>query len=131
MGKIYLDSVQFTTDPRITRQWPPRRSRLPGIMGSTTQQDFGRWAKDLRLQLASQGNFVNQSFKSAIEDRMLIRRQAYSYTDYQGIDADVVIVTFDPVPTFIKDGLGVLFEYTLVLDVVTLRKLDFKTYSGV
>lgn len=130
LGKVFLDGLQFTTDPQITRTWPPRRSKLMGIGGSVTQQDFGRFAKDMRLTLNSQNNYVNQAFVAAIEQRMLVRLSAYPYTDYQGIDADVVIVDFQPTPTFIKDGLGVLFTYTLILDVITLRKLNFATYTG-
>ena len=41
-----------------------------------------------------------------------------------------VIVDFAPTPTFLRDGGGVLFEYVLTLDVKTLTKLDFATYSG-
>jgi hypothetical protein len=130
MGKVFLNGTQFTTDPRVRRAWTPRRSRLLGIMGSTTQQDFGRWAKDMRLTLTSGGNFINQSFKNYVDGLMIPRLAAYPYTDYQGVDADVVIVDFDATPTFYRDGRGVLYEYTLVLDVVVLRKLDFLAYSG-
>jgi hypothetical protein len=130
IGKVFLDSKQFTTDPRISRNWPPRRSRLLGIMGSTTQQDFGRFAKDIRLTLTSNGNFMNQKLKSDIEGLMLVRKASYAYKDYTGMEGTVVIVDFTPTPTFIKDGQGVLFEYQLVLDIVTLTKLDFTTYSG-
>jgi hypothetical protein len=73
---------------------------------------------------------MNQSLKSAIEGMMLTRKQSYSYRDYTGLEGTVIIVDFDAVPTFIKDGRGVLFEYTLTLDVMALSKLDFETYSG-
>jgi len=130
MGKVFLNGIQFTTDPRIRRSWSPRRARLLGIMGSTTQQDFGRHAKDMRLVLTSEGNFVNRSFKKQIEDLMLVRKAVYPYRDYQGLEGNVVIVDFDAVPTFYRDGLGVLYEYTLTLDVVGLTKLDFADYAG-
>src|SRR5512144_311072 len=113
MGKVFIDGTQFTTDPTITRSWPPRRSRLMGISGSTTQQDFGRFAKDLRLTLNSGENYVNQAFVAAIEAKMQTRLAVYAYSDYQGLQADVVIVDFVPEPTFIKDGKGVLFKYTM------------------
>jgi hypothetical protein len=73
---------------------------------------------------------MNQSLKATIEGLMLTRKQSYSYRDYTGLEGTVVIVDFDAIPTFIKDGRGVLFEYTLILDVVTLAKLDFETYTG-
>ena len=130
MGKVFLDSRQFTTDPKIQREWKPRRSRLLGIMGSTTQQDFGRFAKDMRLTLTSGGNFINQAFKAYVDGLMTVRRATYAYRDYTGAEGTVVIVDFDAQPTFIRDGSGVLFEYTLVLDIATLTKLDFAIYNG-
>lgn len=130
MGKVFLGGTQFTTDPQIQRSWPPRRSKLLGIAGSVTYQDFGRFAKDMKLTLSSGQNYVNQAFVSAIEDKMLARLSVYTYADYQGIEGDVVITDFVATPTFIKDGAGVLFTYTLTLDVISLRKLNFKTYTG-
>lgn len=135
LGKTFIDGVQFTTDPAISREWPPRRSRLQGIGGSSTQQDFGRFAKDMRLTLSSSSpsggkNYVNRAFKAAIDAKMLTRLQSFSYVDYTGTEATVVIADFVPVATFIKDGVGVLYEYTMVLDVVALAKLDFVAYTG-
>jgi hypothetical protein len=131
LGKVYLDGNQFTTDPNIARSWPPRRSRLLGIGGSTTQQDFGRFAKDLRLTLTSHDlNFMNQDLVKTIEELMYVRRETYTYTDFEGIEGTVVIVDFNATPTYYKDGEGVLFEYQLVLDIVTLTKLNFVAYTG-
>lgn len=130
LGKTFLNGYRFTTDPKIARSWNPRRSRLAGIEGSTTQQDFGRFARDMRLTLTSNGNFMNKALKMQIEALMLTRLGSYAYSDYTGIEGDVLIVDFDAQPTFIRDGLGVLFEYTLTLDVLRLRKLDFATYTG-
>lgn len=141
LGKVWLGSgassgTQFTSDPHIQRSWPPRRSRLQGIQGSSMQQDFGRWASDMRLTLTSQGNVISHDFKAYIESLMFERLGLVGYLDYDGVDADVVIVDFTPMATFIGDpstargGEGNYYEYTLVLDVVTLRKLDFVTYTG-
>lgn len=137
IGKTFLDGGQFTTDPSIDRDWPPRRSRMRGIGGSTTQHDFGRFARDMRLTLSSQAaapasnaNYINHAFKIAIESKMLSRLQVFSYSDYTGIEGTVIIRDFVPRATFIRDGIGVLWEYTLILDVMTLTKLDFETYSG-
>lgn len=130
IGKTFINGKQFTTDPQIQRAWPPRRSRLPGIGGSSTQQDFGRFAQDMRLTLSSGPNYINQAFASYVDGLMLTRKQKFAYLDYQGTDADVVIVDFVATPTFIRDGAGVLFQYQMVLDVMTLRKLHFATYTG-
>jgi len=130
LGKVYLNNTQFTSDPKVARGWQPRRARLLGIQGATTQQDWGRWAKDMRLTLTSDGNWINRSFKSYVDGLMLTRRQSYPYRDYTGLEGTVVIVSFDPRPTFIRDGLGVLYEYTMVLDLMSVTKLEFSTYTG-
>lgn len=140
MGKVYLgaldpyaeflDTARFTTDPKIERAWPPRRARLPGVGGSVTQQDFGRFAADMRLTLTSDGNWINAEFKAYLDALCFQRNQTYDYKDYQGIEATVVIADFAPRPTFIRDGESVLWEYALVLDVTELSTLDFATYSG-
>lgn len=107
-----------------------------GVFGSSMQQDFGRHARDLRLTLTSEGNFISHDFKTYLDGLMRTRLAKYNYKDYQGIEAVVVIVDFVPVPTFIDDGSagrgggGILWEYTLVLDVLTLSKLDFVSYTG-
>lgn len=135
VGRTFINSQQFTTDPSIARDWPPRRSRLAGIGGSVTQQDFGRFAKDMRLTLSSAApsgsrNLINHAFKITLDGLLNTRLQTYAYRDYTGLEGTVVVVDFTPVATFIRDGVGVLWEYTLVLDVVTLTKLDFANYTG-
>jgi hypothetical protein len=138
IGKVFLDDGvraddgQFTTDPKVTREWKPRRSRLLGVAGSVTQQDFGRYAQDMRLVLDSEQNWITGDFKAYLDSLLLTRNASYAYRDYQGVEATVVVVDFAPHPTFVRDvgGSGVLWEYQLVLDVVELTKLDFATYNG-
>ena len=84
----------------------------------------------MRLTLSSGDNYANQAFVAAIEAKMQTRLAVYSYSDYQGLEADVVIVDFVPEPTFIKDGPGVLFRYTMTLDVVAIAYLNFSAYTG-
>jgi hypothetical protein len=138
-GKVFIGTktggdfpavARFTTDPKISRAWPPRRSRLLGIGGSTTQQDFGRFAADLRLTLASEQNWITAEFRAYLDGLLGARNATYDYADYQGVVATVVIADFEPKPTFVRDGRTVLYEYSLVLDVVTLSVLDFAAYTG-
>lgn len=130
LGKVFIDGERFTTDPHIKRTWPSRQTVLSGIGGSSTVQDFDRWAKDKRLILTSEGNFINQSFKAVLDGLAAVRGSVYTYTDYQGIEATVKILSFDAQPTFIRDGDGVLYEYQMELKVMTLTKLDFTAYTG-
>lgn len=135
IGKVFLGANaytdgRFTTDPKIRRDWPPRRSVLPGLAGSVTHQDFGRFAADMKLTLTSGGNYINAAFKRFLDGLASVRGASYAYSDYQGVEATVVILGFDPEPTFIRDDASVLWEYTLQLQVLTLTKLDFETYTG-
>lgn len=129
-GKVYLDGKQFTTDPKIQRNWSPRQSVLPGIGGTVTIQDFGRWAKDMVLTLTSGGNFMGAELKTQIDVLMMTRGATYTYTDYEGLEATVKILDFQPQATFIRDRALVLYEYTLILQIVTLTKLAGATYTG-
>jgi hypothetical protein len=130
MGKVYLNSFQFTTDPKIKRSWPSRQTVLPGIEGSVTVQDFDRFKKDMRLTLTSNGNFMNQALKAAIDTMIATRGATYDYVDYTGIEGTVKILSFDPEPTFYRDGDFVLYEYTMELKIMTLSKLDGVSYGG-
>jgi len=130
IGKVFLNGNQFTTDPQIERNWPPRQSVLPGILGSVTVQDFNRFAQDMRLTLTSNGNFMNQTLKAAIDVMMETRGAVFSYSDYTGIVGTVKILTWTPKATFIRDGNFILYEYTLELKIMTLSELDGVTYGG-
>ena len=127
---VFSDAAQFTTDPQIDRDWPHRRVAMENIGGGVTHQDFGKYAADLRLTLVSNKNYITHEFKSYVDGLDAVRGAVYDYKDYQGIEAEVVIMEWQTKPTFIKDGLGVLYEYQLVLQVLDLSKLDFEDYSG-
>lgn len=140
-GDVYLgtgapDAVtqRFPTDPKIRREWSPRRIRLPGIGGSATKQDWGRWAGDCRLVLTSEGNFLTHAFKAYLETLLFVRRAEYGYRDYTGLAATVVIADFVPTATFYPDpsGQGQWWEYTLTLDVTEdgIDTLDYAAYTG-
>jgi hypothetical protein len=138
-GKVFIGTrgpydfpaaAQFTTDPKIEREWPPRLSVLKGIAGAVKIQDFDLWAADMRLTLTSDGNYINQAFKAYLDGLRAVKNALYDYKDYTGIEATVKILDFKPKPTFIKDGKGVLWEYQLTLQVSVLSVLDFAAYSG-
>lgn len=124
IGKVFLNGLQFTTDPKIDRDWPSRQSVLPGINGSVTVQDFDRYRKDMKLTLTSNGNFMNASLKHNIDILVGQRGFAYSYSDYTGLIGTVKILNFKATPTFIRDGLTVLYEYSLELKIMTLTQMD-------
>jgi hypothetical protein len=130
LGKVFLNGNQFTNDPKIDVDWPARLTPFPGISGSHTVQDFGKFAKDMRLTLTSDGNYINAAFKKTIEDLAAVRGATYTYSDYMGLEGTVKIMSFSPKPTFIRDGSLVLYEYTLELKVMTLTKKDGVTYTG-
>ncbi len=128
-GKVYLDSVQFTTDPQdyAPAKWPKRASYHPGLGGSMTIQDFGRYAKDCLLTLSS-GNsgYMEQSVVASLQTKKSAKGASYSFTDWLGNSFTVFIVNFDPKPTFI----GSLWTYTLELRVTAMTTLLGSAYSG-
>jgi len=128
-GGVFPAAAQFTTDPRIAREWPVRRIYVPNVGGGGTHQDFGRRMKDMTLTLTSNENWIDLAFAKYLDGLVAVRGAVYDYKDYQGLEATVVTVSFEPAPTFVRDGSGVLFDSTLVLHVVTLSVLNFSAYT--
>lgn len=126
----FLATAQFTTDPKIQRNWPQRQSVHRGVQGTVTVQDFGKFAKDMVLMLESETNWINTSFKNYVDGLMAVRGAVYDYKDYMGTEAVVKIISFEAKPTFIRDGVLVLYEYSMELQVLALIKLDGVAYGG-
>ncbi len=126
ISDVFLDGIQFTTDPKIyERQWP-KRSSAHVVIGGVTIQDFGRKAKDMVLRLESGGQFITRELVDALDTRAAVLGATYSFKDWNGTEATVFISEFTPTDTFYPD----LFEYSLTLRVVTLTKLRGVTYVG-
>jgi hypothetical protein len=124
LSAVYLDGVQFTTDPKVyTRNWVKRTSTHATI-GGVTIQDFGLKMKDQTLQLESDGNYMTQAVVNAIDTKYRALGLAYSFSDWNGTAATVFITEFTPVETFYPD----LYEYSLSLRVVTLTMLRGVAY---
>ena len=127
-GQIYLDDERFTTDPAVyERQWPKRASEHPGIGGSLTIQDFGRFAKDMLLTLQSgEQQYMEQDLVETLDGMAGTPGATYTLTDWSGNEFTVFILAFDPKPTF----LGTLFTYTMRLRVLAITTLWGTSYSG-
>jgi hypothetical protein len=127
-GNLYLGGVRFTTDPETyQRQWPKRASKHPGVGGSMTIQDFGRFAKDMTLTLQSgQKQLLEISAVQSLETLASTKGATYTLTDWAGNEFTVFIMDFRPDPTF----LGSLFAYTMELHVLAVTKLYGGSYSG-
>lgn len=130
LGKVFLNGIQFTNDPKIKRSWASRQSVFSGLSGASTVQDFGRFAKDKILTLSSDGNYINAATKRAIDALAGSRGPTYDYSDYTGTTGTVKILSFEATPTFIRDGGLVLYEYELSLKIMTLSLLDGVAYTG-
>jgi len=125
IGAIFLDGIQFTTDPKTyERQWAKRITLVP-VIGGNTVLDFGRKAKDIKLQLVSGGQFMARDVFDAIDTRAGVLGAGYPLIDWNGTEATVVIAAFDG-----DEALPDLFEYSLTLWVRALAKLRGVTYMG-
>ena len=127
-GSLYLGGVRFTTDPGVyQRQWPKRASKHPGIGGSITIQDFGRFAKDMTLTLQSgQHQLLESSVVESLEAMASVRGATYTLTDWSGNELTVFIVDFRADQTFV----GSLCTYAMELHVLGVTKLFGATYTG-
>lgn len=125
IGSLFLDGVQFTTDPATyQRQWPKRITKVDHIGGNTVL-DFGRKAKDLVLTLQSGTQYLARDVVDALETRAGTLGAGYPFVDWEGTEATVVIAVFDP-----QEDLPGLYEYAMTLWVRTLAKLRGVAYGG-
>ena len=134
IGKVILGGLTLDTDPQIYEplNWEKRHSVLPGIQGAVTIQDFGHFAKDNTLRLASgRTGYLNQSKVAAIHDAFRTKAATFTLTDWIGNEFTVFIREFRPVPTFIGiDDTDNLFTYTMELQVVVITKLFGAVFTG-
>lgn len=125
IGSLFLDGVQFTTDPTTyQRQWPKRITKVD-VIGGNTVLDFGRKAKDIELMLQSGGQYLSREVVDALETRAGALGAGYPFVDWEGTEATVVIAAFDP-----QEALPGLYEYTMALWVRALAKLRGVAYGG-
>lgn len=127
IGALFLDGVQFTTDPETyERQWPKRLTKVATIGGNTIL-DFGRVAKDLTLSLDSGkgGQYMARDVFDLIDAKAGALGIGYPFVDWNGTEATVVIASFDG-----DESLPDLFYYSMTLYVRTLTKLRGVAYGG-
>jgi hypothetical protein len=128
-GKIYLGGIQFSSDPSVYEpsNWPKRASEHPTIGGGITVQDFGRFAKDCTVHLASgAGQFLEQSVVDSLDALYATRGATYTLTDWLGNEFTVWMRDWHPVPT----NIATLWTYDLVLRVISITHLRGADYSG-
>jgi hypothetical protein len=127
IGSVFLDGVQFTTDPKVYEPtFPKRVSVHAGLGGAVTVQDFGRYAKDGTLRLQSSGQWLDQATVDAIDARADVKGATYPFKDWVGTEATVFITSFRAIPTYLPD----LYEYELELRVLGLTKRRGTAYGG-
>lgn len=137
VGQVFLDGVQFTTDPVTfeTLNWEKRYSVTQAIGGKTTIQDFGTFMKDNTVRLASgETNVLNAATVAALHTRFRTRGLVYAYTDWLTNSFGVFIEKF--VPIVAKRGidnagnLDTLYHYSMDLHVLTITTLLGVAYTG-
>jgi hypothetical protein len=136
-GGIFLDGVQFTTDPSIYEpaNWEKRYSVTPAIGGKRTVQDFGVFMRDNTLRLGSGGvNVLNEATVVALHTRFRTRGVMYTFTDFVSNSFGVFIKTFVPIP--VKKGrdqqgnVSTVYVYTMELQVLQITQLFGVAYTG-
>lgn len=128
-GGFPTGAVTFTTDPAIYRpRWAKSTSFIRGIQGTATIQDYGHRAKykTLELQSPDQEHGIDHATKQQLDAWFRVRGATYTFEDWFGTRAVVQIADFDPV----QADPWMLWEYTMLLRVTSLVKLDGVTYAG-
>jgi hypothetical protein len=141
VGGVKLDDggnlVTFNTDPDPYehQSWQKRHSVHKTIGGGQVIQDFGVFATDNIVTLASgDGQFIDEVVRAALNTRWMTKGATYRFRDYLGNDFTVFIQEFQP--TIFRMGGGValaatqLYHYKMKLQVVAIAKLYGATYSG-
>jgi len=136
-GGVFLDGVQFSTDPEPYKplQWAKRYSVHMGIGGAVTYQDFGIFAKDNMLHLASGATrFLEESVMLALHSRYRTKGVAFSFSDWLNNGFTVFIKDFyvDPWMKGISPSGGTisLYTYTMDLQVVSMTQFVGQAYTG-
>src|SRR6266705_3275869 len=100
-GGLILDGVQFNTDPETYEplNWEKRYSVNMAIGGAMTIQDFGLFAKDNMLNLASGGTRpLEESVVAALRARYATKAGNFTLTDWVGNSFVVFMEKFVPIP---------------------------------
>jgi len=128
VGGIYLDNVRFTTDPETYEPltWQKRFSINEAIGGRVTIQDFGVYAKDNTIKIAS-GNaqFLDQATVIAFHAKWRTRGATFQLQDWMSNIFTVFLMTFPPI-NFRPN----IYRYTMDCKVVAITQLWGVTYTG-
>lgn len=128
VGGIYLDNVRFTTDPETYEPltWEKRYSIHQGIGGRVTIQDFGVYAKDCKIIMAS-GNarFLDELSVIAFHTKWRTRGATFELRDWMANNFTVFLMTFPPIN--FKPNM---YRYKLEAQVVAINTLWNTTYTG-
>lgn len=122
-------ALTVTTDPDgYARTWPKRRSEHPGLEGTLTTQDFGRFARDCTLRLSwSTSQPLNKTAVQQLKTWEGQASSAYRLQDGEGNDWTVELVGFEERRIF---GQPDLYYGTLDLRVLTMALYLGQPYTG-
>jgi len=124
------NTITLTTDPTTyVIYWSKRRSSFPGLNGSVTVQDFGKFAKDALIEVKSGSQWINKSVVADMDENDAIKGATWRLQDYEGNDFTVSIDQWKPemAPGMALAGL---YSYDLILRVHAIATLRGVTYTG-
>lgn len=142
LGGVFLNGLQFDTDPsryEPLRGWPKRQSVHRTIGGGVKIQDFGLYAKDLSITLASSGGKGEHQFMSEPLVRQIFglyaaRGVSYQLVDWLDNEFQVAILNFGATPRLHGlDRTGAVlqtYDYDMALKVISITALMGVPYGG-
>jgi len=128
LGGVYLDNVRFTTNPKTYKpvQWKKRYSIQDAIGGKVTIQDFGTFAKDCEVVLASEDKqFLDEPTTITIHEKFRIRGATFELRDWMLNNFTIFMMEFEPI-NFRPN----IYLYNAKFKVVAINTLWGVTYVG-
>jgi hypothetical protein len=124
------NALQLTTDPDgVVDEWPARKSIQAGIGGSSTTQDFGRYAIDCRRTLTWSGNgqMLDRDAVVQLDAWLADPGGTFRYQDGEDNDWTVEIMALAPERIF---GMPRHYKCRLELHVLSMLMLRGDPYLG-
>jgi hypothetical protein len=125
-GRLYLDNIEFTSDPdTYEANWEKRATRHEIIDGIVIQ-DFGKKAIDKIITLSSGAGLLENYVAYQFDLRSQQVGSTFNFRDWLNNEFTVYIMNFKAVPNFV----GPLYKYEMTLQVLTIIKWYGISYVG-
>jgi hypothetical protein len=132
IGHLTIGGVAVPCDPTTyIKSWPKRYSVDPVLGGDVVIQHFGRFKKDMTVEIDSGEQYIDFPTVKLL-DALVVSATPVAVVDWEGSDYDGYITLFRAVETFIgrREDDSLLYRWSMSLQVTELRTLRGVAYAG-